>query len=75
MAEEAEGRYTAGSFDSLQAAADAALDKVPPGPEGIRKGKIVEQVLQDGGVVGRRQYSVTILAGSRETDGGEGSYS
>jgi hypothetical protein len=74
MAAEAEGRYTGGSFDSLQAAADDALNKVPRGPEGIRKGKIVELMLQDGGVVGRRQYAVTILAGSRETEGGESGY-
>jgi flavin-binding protein dodecin len=73
MAAEAQGRYTGTSFDSLQAAADEALDQVPPGPEGIKVGKIVGQMLQEGGVVGRRQYTVIIQAGA-ETDGGEGGY-
>jgi hypothetical protein len=67
MAEE--GRYTATSFDSLQEAADEALKQVPAGPEGLKSGKIVEQRLQEGGVVGRKQYTVTI-----ETGGGAGGY-
>jgi hypothetical protein len=75
MAAEAEGRYTGTSFDSLQAAADEALDQVPPGPGGIKMGKIVGLRLQEGGVVGRRQYTVDILAGGPETDDGESGYS
>jgi flavin-binding protein dodecin len=75
MAEEAEGRYTGTSFDSFQAAADEALSQVPPGPEGIKKGRIATQDMREGGVVGRRQYVVTIVGASSETDDGESSYS
>jgi hypothetical protein len=73
MAAEPEGRYTGTSFDSLQVAADEALDQVPPGPEGLKVGKIVGSMMQEGGVVGRRQYTVIIQTGA-ESDDGESGY-
>jgi hypothetical protein len=75
MATVVEKRYTGTSLDSIQAAADAALDQVPQGPGGIRMGKFAGLTLQDGGVVGRKQYTVTILAGGPQTDDGESDYS
>ena len=66
-----QGQYTATSFESLQAAADEALQQVPAGPEGFKSAKVVEQRLQAGGIVGRTQYTVTIETGGEgEGDGG-----
>jgi flavin-binding protein dodecin len=66
-----EGRYTATSFESLQAAADEALQQVPAGPEGLKNATIVAQRLEAGGIVGRTQYTVTLEVG-RTGDGGYG---
>ena len=70
-----EGRYTATSRDSLQAAADEALQQVPPGPEDLRRATIVEQKLESGGFVGEKQYTVTVQAEPIGDAGGGGSYS
>ena len=68
----ANGKYEATSFESLQDAADKAFDQVPAGPEGLKQAQVVGASLEEGGVVGRRQYRVTLEAGG--TPGG-GSYS
>ena len=68
-------RYTATSFESLQAAADEALQQVPGGPEGFKSTKIVEQRLQAGGIVGRTQYTVTLEADGAGGSGEGGGYS
>jgi flavin-binding protein dodecin len=60
----ANGKYEATSFESLQAAADEAFNQVPAGPEGLKQARIVEQSLEEGGFVGRRQYKVTVEAGA-----------
>jgi hypothetical protein len=46
-----------------------------PGPGGIKRGKFAGLTLEEGGVVGRKQYTVTILAGGPQTDDGESDYS
>jgi hypothetical protein len=58
----ADGRYEATSFESLQDAAEKALEQVPAGPEGLKQARIVEQSLEEGGFVGQRQYKVTVEA-------------
>ena len=64
----ANGKYEATSFESLQDAANKAFDQVPAGPEGLKRARIAEQSLEEGGIVGRRQYKVTL-------EGGGGGYS
>ena len=59
----ANGRYEATSFESLQDAADQAFAQVPAGPEGLKQARIVEQSIEEGGFVGRRQYKVTLEVG------------
>ena len=67
----ANGRYEGTSFESLQAAADEAFDQVPDGPEGLKRARIAEQSLEEGGFVGRRQYKVTLeVGGAGDGDGG-----
>jgi flavin-binding protein dodecin len=65
-----EEKFEATSFESLQAAADAAFDQVPAGPEGLKQARIAEQSLEEGGFVGRRQYRVTLEVGGAG-DGGD----
>ena len=67
----AEGKYEATSFESLQDAANKAFDQVPAGPEGLKRARVAEQSLEEGGVVGRRQYKVTLEVGGA----GDGGYS
>ena len=69
-----EGRYTATSRESLQAAADEALQQVPGGPEGLRRATIVEQKLEAGGFVGKH-YTVTVAAEPIGDAGDSGGYS
>jgi hypothetical protein len=52
---------TATSFESFEAAALDALRQIPAGPEGFRSGKIVEQEVSEGGVVGGPQYRITLV--------------
>jgi flavin-binding protein dodecin len=66
-----EGRYTGTSRESLEAAANEALQQVPEGPEGLRRATIVEQRLESGGFVGGTQYTVTVAA-EPVGDGGGG---
>jgi hypothetical protein len=53
-------RFAGFSSESLQAAADAALDEMPPGPEGLKRAKIVEQRLQAGGIAPGTEYIVIL---------------
>ena len=53
-------RFVGFSSESLEAAANAALDLMPAGPEGLKRARIVEQRLQAGGVVGRTEYVVIL---------------
>jgi flavin-binding protein dodecin len=58
-----DGKYEATSFESLQDAANKAFKEVPAGPERLKRARIAEQSLEEGGVVGRRQYKVTLEVG------------
>jgi flavin-binding protein dodecin len=53
-------RFVGLSSESLEAAANAALDLMPAGPEGLKRARIVEQRLQRGGIAPGTEYIVFI---------------
>jgi flavin-binding protein dodecin len=56
--------YTGTSFESFEDATRQAFQQVPAGPEGLKRARIVEQALEEGGIVGRTQYKVTVAVSS-----------
>jgi flavin-binding protein dodecin len=53
-------RFVGFSSESLQHAADAALNEMPPGSEGLKRARIVEQRLQAGGIAPGTEYIVVV---------------
>jgi flavin-binding protein dodecin len=50
------------SLESFEDAVESALRDVPAGPEGLKRGRVVEMTVEQGGFVGRTQYRVKLIA-------------
>ena len=60
MPEDQSHRVSGMSFKSFEEAAADALGKLPPGPEGLVRGKVISWWVEKGGFVGTIQYNVDL---------------
>jgi len=49
------------SLESFEDAVESALRDVPAGAEGLKRGRVVEMTVEQGGFVGRTQYKVKLI--------------